>query len=98
MHSIFVSDLHLSHERPGIVDTFFRFISGTAAGAETLYILGDFFDYWVGDDDLADAFNGRVADALARLTRGGVCVRVMHGNRDFLLGAEFARRSGAELL
>ena len=97
MHSIFVSDLHLSPERPRIVDSFFRFLKDTASAAEALYILGDLFDYWIGDDDLEDGFNGAVADALRELS-GGTALHLMHGNRDLLLGAEFARRSGARLI
>ena len=98
MHSIFVSDLHLSRERPRIVDAFFGFVADTAARAEALYILGDLFDYWVGDDELAEALNARVCDALGGLARAGVRVRLMHGNRDLLLGREFARRCGGELI
>jgi UDP-2,3-diacylglucosamine hydrolase len=98
MHSIFVSDLHLSPARPGIVDSFLGFVADTAARAEALYVLGDLFDYWVGDDDLAEAFNTRVCDALAGLARSGVRLGVMHGNRDLLLGQAFAQRCGAKLL
>jgi len=97
-HSIFVSDLHLSPERPRIVETFFDFLERTAAQADALYILGDLFDYWVGDDDLDDAFNARGTESLARLTRKGVRVCVMHGNRDFLIGQAFAGRTGAKLI
>ena len=97
MHSIFVSDLHLSPERPRIDQVFFDFAARTAARAEAVYILGDLFEYWVGDDDLADPFNASVADALAELSRKGVRVRLMQGNRDVLLGEAFARRCGAEL-
>ena len=98
MHSIFISDLHLSPERPHINQVFFDFAAGTAARAEAVYILGDLFEYWVGDDDLADPFNASVADALARLSGGGVKLRLMHGNRDVLMGNAFARRCGAELI
>jgi UDP-2,3-diacylglucosamine hydrolase len=98
MHSIFVSDLHLSSERPHIVRQFFDFIRRTAAPAEALYILGDLFEYWVGDDDLADPLNGSVADALRRLHADGVALYVMHGNRDLLIGSEFTKRCGARLM
>ena len=84
-HSIFVSDLHLSPERPRINQVFFDFADRTAAQAEAVYILGDLFEYWVGDDDLADPFNASVADALAGLSGKGVKVRLMQGNRDVLL-------------
>jgi UDP-2,3-diacylglucosamine hydrolase len=98
MHSIFVSDLHLSPERPRINQVFFEFAAGTAARAETVFILGDLFDCWVGDDDLAEPFNASVADALSRLSGRGVKLRLMQGNRDVLLGEAFARRCGAELI
>ena len=98
MHSIFVSDLHLSPDRPRINQVFFDFAARIAARAESVFILGDLFEYWVGDDDLADPFNASVADALAQLSRGGVRLRLMQGNRDVLLGEEFTRRCGAELL
>ena len=98
MHSIFVSDLHLSPERPQINQAFFDFAAGTAARAEAVYILGDLFEYWAGDDDLEVPFNASVADALAELSGKGVKLRLMQGNRDVLLGAAFARRCGAELI
>jgi UDP-2,3-diacylglucosamine hydrolase len=98
MFSIFISDLHLAPERPRIVDTFLAFARDTAASAEALYILGDLFEYWVGDDDLAEAFNASVADALAALSRGGVAISLLHGNRDLLLGQAFAERCGARLI
>ena len=98
MQSIFISDLHLAPERPRIVDSFFAFLKDTAARAETLYVLGDLFEYWIGDDDLDEPFNASVAGAFARLAGGGVAIRLMQGNRDVLLGHEFARRSGARLV
>jgi UDP-2,3-diacylglucosamine hydrolase len=98
MHSIFVSDLHLSPERPRIVQAFLDFARTTATHAEAVYILGDLFEYWIGDDDLAEAFNARIADALGSLARGGVAVYLMHGNRDMLLGQAFAGRTGAKLI
>ena len=98
MHSIFVSDLHLSPERPHINQVFFDFAARIAARAESVYILGDLFEYWVGDDDLADPFNASVADALAGLSGKGIKLRLMQGNRDVLLGKAFARRCGAELI
>lgn len=98
MHSIFVSDLHLSPERPHINQVFFDFAARIAARAESVFILGDLFEYWVGDDDLADPFNASVADALAGLTGKSVKLRLMQGNRDVLLGEAFARRCGAKLI
>jgi UDP-2,3-diacylglucosamine hydrolase len=98
MHSIFISDLHLSPERPRINQVFLEFAAGTAAQAESVYILGDLFEYWVGDDELADPFNAAVANALARLSARGVRVLLMQGNRDVLMGEAFARRCGASLI
>jgi UDP-2,3-diacylglucosamine hydrolase len=97
MHSIFVSDLHLAAERPHINELFFGFLRGTAARAQALYILGDLFEYWVGDDDL-DPLNTAVADALRGIADRGVALHLMHGNRDVLVGEAFAERSSARLL
>jgi len=96
--TLFVSDLHLSPERPRINQVFFDFADRTAARAGAVYILGDLFEYWIGDDDLADAFNASVADALLRLSGKGVALHFMHGNRDVLVGQAFAARCGAKLI
>lgn len=98
MHSIFISDLHLAPERPGTVESFFGFVNGPATQAQALYILGDLFEYWIGDDDLSDPFNASVAEALGLLARGGVAVNLMQGNRDVLMGDEFAARCGGRLI
>lgn len=98
MHSLFISDLHLAPERPATVATFFAFLKGPAAAAEALYILGDLFEYWVGDDDLSDPFNASVADALGALAAAGVSVSLMRGNRDVLMGDGFAARCGGRLV
>lgn len=97
MTTLFISDLHLDSSRQGITDLFLKFLQDDAAKAEALYILGDFFEAWVGDDD-DDLHHARVMEGLAALTRAGVPVRLMHGNRDFLIGREFLRRTGATLL
>lgn len=97
-HSIFISDLHLCPTRPAINALFARFIRDTAPQAEALYILGDFFEYWAGDDDLADPFHAAIARQLARLAQSGTRIYLMHGNRDFLIGADFLRAAGATLL
>lgn len=97
-HTLFISDLHLASERNGIAESFFRFVNGPAAQAEAVYILGDLFEYWIGDDDLSDSFNASIADALAGLSRGGVAVSLMQGNRDVLMGKDFAARCGASLV
>jgi len=95
--TLFISDLHLDESRPGIVAQFERFLGATAPGAEALYILGDLFEYWVGDDGLALPFPRRMADALKGTARA-LPVFFMHGNRDFLVAAGFARDTGVELL
>ncbi|MGQ0655829.1 MAG: UDP-2,3-diacylglucosamine diphosphatase [Betaproteobacteria bacterium] len=98
MRRLFISDLHLSEERPAANERFFSFVEEEARGAGVLYILGDFFEYWIGDDDLADPFNGVIAGFLRRLTAEGTAVHLMHGNRDFLIGERFCRETGAKLL
>jgi UDP-2,3-diacylglucosamine hydrolase len=96
--TLFVSDLHLSPERPAINELFLRFLRDRAAGADALYVLGDLFEYWVGDDAAAHPAYRPVIAGLRALTDSGVPLYVMHGNRDFLLGHEFERMSGARLL
>lgn len=97
MTTLFISDLHLDPERPHITRLFIDFLQSEAAGADALYILGDLFESWVGDDDPSEA--GRlVADALAAIATRGVPVFFMHGNRDFMLGADYAQRAGMQLL
>jgi UDP-2,3-diacylglucosamine hydrolase len=96
--ALFISDLHLTEERPEANERFIDFLEGKARSSEALYILGDFFEYWIGDDDLEDPFNAVLAGLLRQLTDGGVRLYLMHGNRDFLLGARFCEATGAELL
>lgn len=97
--ALFISDLHLSVERPGPSEQFFRFLHEEAARADALYILGDLFEYWIGDDGLAeDALGRQVARALRVLAKSGVALHLMVGNRDFLMGAKFCEESGARLL
>ena len=98
MPTLFISDLHLCSGRPGINRSFFGFLEREARSADVLYILGDLFEYWAGDDDLGDPFNATVVTALARLAGSGVPSYLMRGNRDFVLGEEFARASGVTLL
>ena len=98
MRSLFVSDLHLTETRPQANETFFAFLEDQARGADALYILGDLFEYWIGDDDLAEPFNAIVAAFLRNLSRSRVKLHLMHGNRDFLLGAAFCEATGATLL
>ena len=74
---------------------FFDFLESAARKADQLYILGDFFEYWAGDDDIDDPFNRSIVNALAALTSSGAAVYLMHGNRDFLIGEAFCQTSGA---
>ncbi|HZX25027.1 MAG TPA: UDP-2,3-diacylglucosamine diphosphatase [Woeseiaceae bacterium] len=97
MTKLFISDLHLQAARPDITERFFRFLETEAAEAEALYILGDLFEAWIGDDD-PDEHNREVQAALRRLTDAGVAGYFMHGNRDFLIGEAFAERTGFTLL
>lgn len=95
---LLVSDVHLSPARPERAAAFRRFLEHEAAQAAALYVLGDLFDHWLGDDEAADEFNGPVLEAFLRLATRGVAVAVMHGNRDFLLTQGAAERAGIELL
>jgi UDP-2,3-diacylglucosamine hydrolase len=95
--TLFVSDLHLDPSQPAIARQFRDFLAGEVRGAEALYILGDLFEAWLGDDDPDPAARAVVAE-LRALTGAGVPCFVMHGNRDFLIGERFCRDSGATLL
>jgi UDP-2,3-diacylglucosamine hydrolase len=97
MATLFASDLHLDSEAPWAIDAFLGFLAGPARDAEALYLLGDLFEVWVGDDDDSPD-HARTCAGLKALTDSGVAVYVIHGNRDFLLGADFARRTGVKLL
>ena len=97
-HSLFVSDLHLCPTRPAINTLFECFLQGTAPQAEALYILGDFFEYWAGDDDLADPLHTAVAQQLSALAKSGTRIYLMHGNRDFLIADDFLQAAHATLL
>jgi UDP-2,3-diacylglucosamine hydrolase len=97
MAALFVSDLHLDPARPDITALFLQFLRGDAREAEALYILGDLFEAWVGDD-ADDALAESVREGLRELVAAGVPVWLMRGNRDFLLGERFARDTGARLL
>jgi UDP-2,3-diacylglucosamine hydrolase len=95
--TLFISDLHLDGERPDITAQFLEFLEREAQQAQALYILGDLFEAWIGDDD-PDPDKRRVIAALRDLTTGGVPVYFIHGNRDFLIGRRFAAETGATLL
>lgn len=97
MKDLFISDLHLSDVRPKVTQGFFRFLRHTASEARELYILGDLFDAWVGDDD-DSSLTLEVREALQALSETGTALYVMRGNRDFLLGHAFATATGAQLL
>jgi UDP-2,3-diacylglucosamine hydrolase len=97
MARLFVSDVHLDAGAPEATAQFLEFLATEAADAEALYILGDLFEAWVGDDDRATD-NERVCRALRELNASGVACFALHGNRDFLLGTGFCERSGCRLL
>lgn len=97
-HSFFISDLHLSDAHSPAAGLFRHFLRETASGAEALYILGDLFEYWAGDDDLADPFHATVANSLAELAARGTRVFIMHGNRDLLMDQGLAAACHATLL
>lgn len=95
--TLFISDLHLDADRPAIAGLFLKFLEHTARHAEALYILGDLFEFWIGDDNDSE-FNRSICDGLKKLTQAGTPVYVMHGNRDFLLARQFEAMSGSKLL
>jgi len=94
---LLISDLHLEEERPGITRAFLHFLATRACQAEALYILGDFFEVWIGDDAMTP-FQQSIADALRALSERGTRIYLMHGNRDFMLGKGFCRAAGCTLL
>ncbi|GAB3457923.1 UDP-2,3-diacylglucosamine diphosphatase [Massilia terrae] len=96
--ALFLSDLHLQESHPRTAEAFFGFLAERAPHARQLYLLGDIFEYWAGDDDLAEPFHLRVVNALRALADGGVEVFWIAGNRDFLVGEAFARAAGLTLL
>jgi UDP-2,3-diacylglucosamine hydrolase len=95
--TLFISDLHIDASRPAIIGQFLSFLEAEAKKAEALYILGDLFESWIGDD-APDAAQSAAIAGLRALTLSGVPCFVMHGNRDFLLSTQFCRMSGAHLL
>ena len=97
MTTLFIADLHLDPERPEITRLFGDFLDAEAGPADALYILGDLFESWVGDDDPSEA-GAFVAAKLAALASSGVPVFFMHGNRDFMLGRDYAAKAGMRLL
>ncbi len=95
--TLLISDLHLSAQRPATVSLFLRFLEQVGSGAGRLFILGDLFDVWLGDDDRSPPIP-HIQDAMARLAQQGTALYLMHGNRDFLIGDEFCRQAGCELI
>ena len=95
--TLFISDLHLDPERPAVTKLFLEFLATRAREADAVYILGDLFEAWIGDDD-ASALNLEVTEGMRACVAAGTPIFVMHGNRDFLLGERFARQSGCSLL
>lgn len=94
---LLISDLHLEEQRPDITRAFLHFLQSRARQAEALYILGDFFEVWVGDDGMSP-FQHDIARALRELSDAGTRIFLMHGNRDFLIGKDFCRAAGCTLL
>nr|WP_282103816.1 UDP-2,3-diacylglucosamine diphosphatase [Marinobacter alexandrii] len=94
---MFISDLHLEESRPDITDAFLGFLQEKAHGVEKLYILGDFFEAWIGDDERTP-LQEQIAAALRAVSESGTEIFLMHGNRDFLIGHDFCDRAGATLL
>jgi len=94
---LLISDLHLEEQRPDISRAFLRFIETRAPQAEALYILGDFFEVWVGDDGMTP-FQHQIARALRTLSESGTRIYLMHGNRDFMIGKAFCKEAGCTLL
>ncbi|ERO65156.1 UDP-2,3-diacylglucosamine diphosphatase [Pseudomonas piscis] len=94
---LLISDLHLEEQRPDITRAFLDLLGGRARDAEALYILGDFFEVWIGDDAMT-SYQRSICQALRELSDSGTQVFLMHGNRDFLLGQAFCKAAGATLL
>ncbi len=97
MTILFISDLHLEANRPEIGEQFLDFLAGEAATADALYILGDLFEAWLGDDD-PNPYYGHIKLALRKFTDSGIPTYFMHGNRDFTIGARFSEETGLEIL
>mgnify|MGYP001822075703 FL=1 len=97
MATLFISDLHLEPARPEIGEQFLTFLAGPARKADALYILGDLFEAWIGDDD-PNPYYAQMRSAIRELSDSGVPVFFMHGNRDFMIGQRFATQAGLTLL
>ncbi|MGL4250616.1 MAG: UDP-2,3-diacylglucosamine diphosphatase [Aeromonas sp.] len=95
--TLFISDIHLCGERPDMTAALVRFLAKEAVGADALYVLGDLFEFWIGDDD-PNPLHQQIADAFLALSQQNLPIYFIHGNRDFLLGQQFATRAGMTLL
>ena len=98
MTTLFISDLHLCAERPAITDLFLEFINERAVRADVLYILGDWFEYWIGDEAVTHDEYRSIVTAIRKITDSGTPVFVLPGNRDFLMGSGFEEYTGCRLL
>jgi UDP-2,3-diacylglucosamine hydrolase len=96
-HCLFISDLHLCDSRPHITKAFIEFLEKIASKSQALYILGDLFEYWAGDDSISAGAHQAIIHALRGLFSNGVPVYLLHGNRDFLLGEDFANATGIKI-
>src|SRR3990167_9996511 len=97
MNTFFISDIHLSEEHPKILDVFLNFLSACPHKADALYILGDLFELWIGDDYMTP-FIQKIKNGLQEATQTGLPIYIMHGNRDFLMGKKFMKETGCRLL
>lgn len=97
MNTLFLSDLHLNPDHPNVANIFFALLKREAKQADAIYILGDLFETWIGDDDDSE-FNQNITQALKTVTQHGIPIYIMHGNRDLLIGKRFLEASGCRLL
>ena len=97
-HTLFISDLHLSEDQPHITQLFLNFTRDNATKADALYILGDLFEYWAGDDDRNTPFHRQIIAAMRSVSQHGTRLFIMHGNRDFLMDEQLAQECNASIL
>jgi UDP-2,3-diacylglucosamine hydrolase len=96
--ALFISDLHLQAAHPETCEAFYAFLQERALASQALYLLGDLFEYWAGDDDLIDPLHQQISQAIRTVSDAGVAVYWIAGNRDFLVGSAFAAATGATVL
>ena len=97
MSIFFISDLHLEEKKPHLTEAFKNFINSKLSPKDELFILGDFFEQWIGDD-YEDNFIKSIKDVLKKISNSGTKIFLMHGNRDFLIGQKFCKEVGANLI